>query len=521
MAILDPNALNPGALSMGGPVPFQVPMQAGGPIDPRRLLAPTQMMPPQRMLPQANAPFDMGAMPPEAPQAPPQPSTPFQASGPEPMAPNDSIGSGGGESVESGESGTPYSWKDPTVPTGVLGRLKDAGSRIGSGFMQEMSTPSGKKGLRAFGAAMLGAPNFWQGLSKGTTAYDETRDAEEAANKPKTAMVADGAFMASTDRAGNTTFSPNQQIQNYTLERETAKEAQLANLSDLKTGSAERIATLRADAAAATAAAAADRSDQRAQFQATQANNRLMASIQAAQDRDARRAMTDEGFRRQDGKNRANGLNSAYTAAEAAPDNIASLNTLEAQFKTAGAGAGGLAVGKRLISQLTGYDIGNVNLGDKNVVESLSSQIELKAASSQRGLGALTEGERAIIRQTIPRLGTDPRAAQQIIDIMRKREERSMALVDSWTDSGGQGDFRDFSYRFNRSHAPASYAPNPAPAKGPPKGYGRIGGSFYAPPLLKAQLLANQNNPRAIADFDKRMGSPGAAAAFIKQSKQK
>ena len=181
MAILDPNALNPGALSMGGASPFQLAMNA--------VRGPQSLIPPQ------------------APQAPPQPSNPFQAAGGQPITPDPVAPIEGGGNIPPGQ--------EPSVPHGVLGRLKDVGSRIGSGFMQEMSTPSGKKGLRAFGAAMLGAPNFWQGLSKGTTAFDETRDAEEALNKPKNAMVADGAFMASTDRAGNTTFSPNKDIQKY------------------------------------------------------------------------------------------------------------------------------------------------------------------------------------------------------------------------------------------------------------------------------------------------------------------
>jgi len=520
MAILDPNALNPGALSMGGPVPFQVPMQAGGPIDPRRLLAPTQMMPPQRMLPQgmlpqANAPFDMGAMPPEAPQAPPQPSTPFQASGPEPMAPNDSIGSGGGESVESvesGESGTPYSWKDPTVPTGVLGRLKDAGSRIGSGFMQEMSTPSGKKGLRAFGAAMLGAPNFWQGLSKGTTAYDETRDAEEAANKPKTAMVADGAFMASTDRAGNTTFSPNKDIQDYQIGlADTVQRNKLA-LQDDKQGSAELIASLaengRNDRLAAADASRRDRQD-------SQNQNRLLIAAMIASGKTATGRTVKPlaaGLRKIVDKN----VDSSFVFDNASND----IEGLIPSIK--GLPLDAISRAKYETQLSTGVMVGDNALAYANL-KTLREQ--LRNARLSEFVGVQTEGDANRAMAEIFAGGGSPAYVEQRLTRIRLNMQRAslqaktranMVLRDAGHDDleGNSFTLPDNAYDIKPGNTPAPAAP----AKGPPKGYGRIGNSFYAPPLVKAQMLQHKNNPEAIAAFDGRYGK-GAAAAFIKQGK--
>ena len=109
----------------------------------------------------------------------------------------------------------------PSVPHGILGRVTDFANGVGRGISQETAGPAGHKALRAFGAAMLGAPNFWQGLSQGTQAFDATKTQEEAEDRGKTQFLADGAFQAHTDRLGNVNVTPNQPVVDY--EREQAK----------------------------------------------------------------------------------------------------------------------------------------------------------------------------------------------------------------------------------------------------------------------------------------------------------
>jgi len=77
--------------------------------------------------------------------------------------------------------------------------------------------------LLALGAALLGAPNFQQGLSRGIMAYQQAYQNAVDRDRPKTSIVADGAYTATTDPTTNQTTFEETPVAQYHLDRDGAK----------------------------------------------------------------------------------------------------------------------------------------------------------------------------------------------------------------------------------------------------------------------------------------------------------
>lgn len=116
-----------------------------------------------------------------------------------------------------------------------------------------------------------------------------------------------------------------------------------------------------------------------------------------------------------------------------APGTIARINGIQRDYLEAGGEAGAIAAGKRYIGNLMGWS--NDYFGDlskRQEVESVLRQMELDNAKSQRGLGQLTEGERVILREVLPNLGSTPEAFYRITEVMKAHAERARDIAESW-----------------------------------------------------------------------------------------
>lgn len=89
-----------------------------------------------------------------------------------------------------GEEALSSKFKKP----GLLDRIRDK--------------PGGNEALLAFGAQMLSAPNFWQGMGQGITAYSNTLRQAKMDARPKVESIAGGAYTSSTNpETGETTYT--------------------------------------------------------------------------------------------------------------------------------------------------------------------------------------------------------------------------------------------------------------------------------------------------------------------------
>lgn len=444
MAILDPNAFMPGALSPGGPQMATV--MGGPPISP-------------------------------APDAP----------------------------VMGGPAIPPT--QEPSVAHGILGRLKDVGSRVATGFSNEVSTPSGKKGLRAFGAAMLGAPNFWQGLSSGMGAFDETQAAEEALNKPKNQMVADGAFMASTDRQGNTTFSPNTEVQGYQQDlAETAARERLA-LQDDKQGGAMQLAAMQMQSREEIAAANRRSAEDRA---ASQRDTRMMVAAMSQAGRNA-----NGGYQRPLGagiqKMVDKGLESSFTFENTAAD-IEGL--APALAKVPFGAVNNLKYDLALKTGL-GVDDNARAYGDFKTLKE-----KMRNARLSEFVGVQTEGDANRAMDEILAGSGDPKYIAGRLAFIKKTLDRASQQARFRSNrilrDNGRPDLDGNDFSLPEGSYDGAPAPAPAPSAAPaPKKYGwdTKAQQFRVPEAAKVMLL---KNPNMATDFDAKYGK-GASAAFLKK----
>lgn len=137
----------------------------------------------------------------------------------------------------------------------------------------------------------------------------------------------------------------------------------------------------------------------------------------------------------------------------AAQPNIQRYDRMMKLVDTSGAGPGLGQQVVRTLAQLSGRDIGDVNLSDMQEFSKLSNDLQLSLAQGQKGLGQLTEGERAIIKDALPSLNTDKTAMKRIITVLRAAEQRKADLYESWKDlppsvKAQHGGFESYAYDY-------------------------------------------------------------------------
>lgn len=134
-------------------------------------------------------------------------------------------------------------------------------------------------------------------------------------------------------------------------------------------------------------------------------------------------------------KNVAAARDAALTEAISASANASRFESMAANFDAAGGGAGYADALKRYSADALGMDILGVNVAKKNEVDKFLRDLELGQAQTQRGLGQLTEAERAIIRESLPSIKDDPRAFKKIMYTMAAQSNRAAMLYDRWINS--------------------------------------------------------------------------------------
>lgn len=125
----------------------------------------------------------------------------------------------------------------------------------------------------------------------------------------------------------------------------------------------------------------------------------------------------------------------ATTARDAAVDSYTRINQADQLlelYDSAGGGAGALNQIGRDASKFFNTDILGVKVGDTQRIENIVRQMELTQAQTQRGLGQLTEAERQIIRDALPKLDQDPEAFKTVVQTLKRQSERARTVYTNW-----------------------------------------------------------------------------------------
>jgi hypothetical protein len=253
--------------------------------------------------------------------------------------------------------------------------------------------PAASDSLIAFGAAMLQAPNFNIGLAKGAEAVGEATKPYEMPTQAEVARAALKAHYARQAAGGDHSkgySSPNvgYDAQGRTVVGVLNKDSGM----EWTWGDGSKHPTPPADF----------------------------------------RMHQDSGLAMQANLN-AKAQEEAIGIAGDAPGVLADIDTLQHDYKPGGGGAGVIDAGKRWADRTFGSDIFG-NLGSQQTFDTVVRKIELMQGQTQRGLGQLTEGERAIIRDALPSLANDPRAFYRITEMLKAHAERSRDIARAWMD---------------------------------------------------------------------------------------
>ena len=143
-------------------------------------------------------------------------------------------------------------------------------------------------------------------------------------------------------------------------------------------------------------------------------------------------------------KNVSAAREAALTEAIEAENNASKFESMALNFDEAGGGAGYIEALKRTSAEVLGVDLMGVNVARKQEVDKFLRTLELNQAQTQRGLGQLTEAERAIIRESLPSIKDDPRAFKRIMYTMAAQSNRAAMLYDRWiNDESLQAKYED------------------------------------------------------------------------------
>lgn len=350
------------------------------------------------------------------------------------------------QSGQDDEAEDTYSPSGPEAPSGPSAPKRH-------GFLHKLTDrPGGRDALMAFGAALLSAPTFAQGMGQGIMAYQAALRAGEDRAKKNSQPVNNSEFERIVDPVtGEVTYRPNKDIQDRNDEVLGKKATNAQALQNLRDNSYFKRLELQLGTTRAITQMQIDASNGRQDAQL--AMERYKADLQAdATLAAARIAHPDPSTVRSKFDLKAE--DDYGNLAMSAPENISMYDQMESLLTHGhtGAGPGMMSAAARALAKGLGMDIAGVNVGDNQILEQGYKTLELRRASLLQGQGALSDAERRILSQSVPSIQTDPKAAAELMRTMRAIEQRRQQIFSEWEDGGNKGGetFRQFAARRER-----------------------------------------------------------------------
>lgn len=131
-------------------------------------------------------------------------------------------------------------------------------------------------------------------------------------------------------------------------------------------------------------------------------------------------------------KGDADAENQLYTDALAANDNLIQLQQLRTIAPTAGIGLDAKTRIAREIVKLTGGNVGNIDPTSVTALEASTRQLGLNWSQKMRGQGQVTEFERQQIVEMLPQSLQDPQAFNNLVSLLEGVERRKQTIAREW-----------------------------------------------------------------------------------------
>jgi hypothetical protein len=158
----------------------------------------------------------------------------------------------------------------------------------------------------------------------------------------------------------------------------------------------------------------------------------------------------------QRGKDGHKYLTASRDRAELGQKNMATYDTILETAPHANVGSGLFEQGARGLASLAGVDIGeDQNLEDTQVFNKYMRNLELQVAQTQKGLGQFTEMERKIVKESIPSIDTQAGTIFRVTVQMKLRDQLDIELYQDYMDmpESRRGNFEEYAYDKRKEQA--------------------------------------------------------------------
>ena len=310
-------------------------------------------------------------------------------------------------------SGTSTAWGGPEVMTNAAAAppIGDNGSGT-YGQMPEgqksysfMDNPGASDALVAFGAAMLKAPTFNQGLGDAALAVNQVAQKYRMPSESDYARAKQlgiirniangGSYLTGSDGQGG--IQVDQKTQYYAPD--------------------------------GTVLWAATDSNGNPGVWDAKNNKFIPGGVPGMQDR---RDSIIGSNNRYDAKADSEASQQAFIEAQSAQGFLAQLNELRSVAPTAGIGLDKGTQIARKLTELTGYSFDNIDTSSISTMEAGVRQMALDWSQKMRGQGQVTESERQMIADMMPKAAMDPQAFNRLLGLLERVQQRKIQLANEW-----------------------------------------------------------------------------------------
>jgi hypothetical protein len=140
-------------------------------------------------------------------------------------------------------------------------------------------------------------------------------------------------------------------------------------------------------------------------------------------------------------------ISSFALGAQTAPNKITQYNTILSGLNGSGVSTDVLTQSLGKLSELTGFNMGGINLQDRGVVKNQIASLSVTAAQALQGQGQISDKERQLLADSLPKMDMNEDAARTVIGILKKAEERKIDQYRKWVavrQANPNADFTSF-----------------------------------------------------------------------------
>lgn len=297
--------------------------------------------------------------------------------------------------------------------------------------LKKLKRQSKGEALLALGAGLLSANNFGEGISKGLQGYMAVMRDARTRFRPKHEDVAGGAFDKVTDPVTGEVTYKRTPVADYMENKVQVLQDGKLQVAGIGYNRGVDVARITADAGIEKTGMTTS-----AQRDIAQGNNATSVQVANIRSDSAATVARINGSFKGAGRNPNKIEQAAMERARMSPIKMERYDRIESLLDggDSGAGAGFFNKLKRGAAEVTGMDIGGIDVGHMQQLETEFSTIQLEAAQLLQGQGQVSDAERRILAASVPTMRTDPAAVKSILNILRAVTSRDANGINMGSD---------------------------------------------------------------------------------------